>query len=110
QVIEKNFQSIAMCKILGFQNGEIGMLYILSTSIAVIIGLILAVPVADSILRWAFNSYLYKVVSGYFPYNVRSSTFMFMIALGIVSYCVVAVLQLLKIRKIQKGEALKNVE
>lgn len=110
QVIEKNFQSIAMCKILGFKNVEIGMLYVLSTSIAVIIGLILAVPLTDLILRWAFNSYLYKIVSGYFPYNVRTSTYVFMVVLGIVSYCFVAALQLLKIRKISKSEALKNVE
>lgn len=110
QVIEKNFQSISMCKILGFKNGEIGMLYILSTSIAVLIGLLVSIPITDMILRWAFSSYLYKVVSGYFPYNVRTSSFVLMLILGIASYCAVAVLQFIKISRIPKSEALKNVE
>lgn len=110
QVIEKNFQSISMCKILGFKNSEIGKLYILSTSIAVIIGLLVSIPITDMILRWAFCSYLYKIVSGYFPYNVRTSSFVFMVLLGIVSYCAVAVIQFIKISRIPKSEALKNVE
>lgn len=110
QVIEKNFQSISMCKILGFRNSEIGMLYILSTSIAVVIGLLVSIPITDLILRWAFSSYLYKVVSGYFPFNARTSSFVFMVILGIISYCAVAVLQFIKIQKIPKSEALKRVE
>lgn len=110
QVIEKNFQSISMCKILGFKNGEIGMLYILSTSIAVIIGLAASIPLSDAIMRWTFNSYLYKIVSGYLPYKVRTSGFVYIIILGIASYSIVALLQLLKIRKVSKSEALKNAE
>ena len=41
---------------------------------------------------------------------VRRSCFVEMVILGIVCYAVVAVLQLVKISKIPKTDALKNVE
>lgn len=110
QIIERNFQSISMCKILGFRNSEIGGLYIASTSAVVILGLIAAVPACDAILRWAFSSYLYTEMTGYIPYIVRPSCFVIMVISGLVSYVAVAAFLLLKIKRIPKSEALKNVE
>ena len=92
QIIEKNAQSISMTKILGFKNGEIGGLYIVATSIMVVISLVVSVPIVN------------------IPYMVRRSCFVEMVILGIVCYAVVAVLQLVKISKIPKTDALKNVE
>lgn len=110
QIIEKNAQSISMTKILGFKNGEIGGLYIIATSIVVVISLIVSVPIINVMLKWAFSSYLYTMMTGYIPYMVRRSCFVEMVILGIVCYAVVAVLQLVKISKIPKTDALKNVE
>ena len=110
QIIEKNAQSISMTKILGFKNGEIGGLYIVATSIMVVISLVVSVPIVNAMLKWAFSSYLYTMMTGYIPYMVRRSCFVEMVILGIVCYAVVAVLQLVKISKIPKTDALKNVE
>jgi len=110
QIIEKNAQSISMTKILGFKNGEIGGLYIAATSIMVVISLVVSVPIVNAMLKWAFSSYLYTMMTGYIPYMVRRSCFVEMVILGIVCYAVVAVLQLVKISKIPKTDALKNVE
>jgi putative ABC transport system permease protein len=110
QIIEKNTQSISMAKILGFTNGEIGGLYIVATSIVVVISLLAAVPVTDTILRWAFKFYLYTEMTGYFPYMVFNRCFIVMIVLGLLCYGVVSVLQLVRIRNIPKSDALKNVE
>ena len=110
QIIEKNQNSISMTKILGFTSGEIGGLYIVSTSIVVILSLLLAVPFVDWLLRLVFTTYLYKRMSGYLPYCVSSSCYIEMVILGIVSYVIVVVLQLFKIKKIKKSDALKNVE
>lgn len=110
QIIEKNAQSISMTKILGFKNGEIGGLYIAATSIMVVLSLIVSVPIVNAILKWAFSSYLYTMMTGYIPYMVRGSCFVQMIVLGIVCYAVVAVLLLVKIDRIPKTDALKNVE
>ena len=110
QIIEKNAQSISMTKILGFKNGEIGGLYIAATSIMVVISLVVSVPIVNAMLKWAFSSYLYTMMTGYIPYMIRKSCFVEMVILGIVCYAVVAVLQLVKISKIPKTDALKNVE
>ena len=47
---------------------------------------------------------------GYFPYYVPGITYVKMLVLGVLSYAVVAVLQMKKIKKVPLGEALKNVE
>jgi putative ABC transport system permease protein len=110
QIIEKNAQSISMAKILGFTDGEIGGLYIVATSVVVVLSLLVAVPLTDGILRLLFHSYLYTEMTGYIPYSISPNCFVFMIVLGLICYGVVSVLQLVKIRKIPKSDALKNVE
>jgi putative ABC transport system permease protein len=110
QVIEKNAQSISMAKILGFTDGEIGRLYIVATSVVVVISLFVAVLVTDSILRWMFHFYLYTEITGYIPYIISPNCFVFMIVLGLICYGVVSALQFVKIQKIPKSDALKNVE
>jgi putative ABC transport system permease protein len=110
QVIEKNAQSISMVKILGFRDGEIGRLYIVATSMVVVVSLLVAVPLADGILRWAFHSYLYTEITGYIPYIISKNCFVFMIAAGLVCYGAASLMQLWKIKRIPKSDALKNVE
>nr|WP_027871096.1 ABC transporter permease [[Eubacterium] cellulosolvens] len=110
QIIERNAVSISMAKILGFSAGEIGGLYIVSTTIVVVASLLLAVPVVDWLLRLIFRYYLYQRMSGYLPYCISSDCYVKMVLLGIVSYAAVAVMQLLKIRKIKKSDALKNMD
>jgi putative ABC transport system permease protein len=110
QIIEKNAQSISMTKILGFTNGEIGGLYIVATSIVVVLSLLIAIPITDKILQFMFTSYLYTEMTGYIPYAISNSCYIQMFVLGILSYGVVAILQLYKIKKIPKSDALKNVE
>jgi putative ABC transport system permease protein len=108
QIIEKNSQSIAMTKILGFKNGEIAKLYLLATSAAVVISLLLSMPIIHLLLQWAFRYYLYVKMSGYIPYIISNTCYVKLFVMGIASYAVVAALMLLKIKKVPMGEALKN--
>ena len=110
QIIERNANSISMAKILGFTKGEIGGLYIVSTTIVVIASLFIAVPIVDWLIRLIFKYYLYKRMSGYLPYNVSSSCYLKMVVYGLISYVLVAISQFVKISKIKKSDALKNVE
>ena len=110
QIIERNQTSISMTKILGFTGGEIGGLYIVSTSIVVVGSLLLAVPLVDWLLRLIFKNYLYQRISGYLPYCISNDCYWKMLILGIVSYVAVVVLQLFKIHRIPKSDALKTVE
>lgn len=110
QVIERNFQSISMTKILGFRNGEIGGLYIASTTIAVILGLAVSVPFIDIAMRAIFKGYLYTMMTGYIPYVISPVTYIVTVSTGLVCYAVVALLQMRKVSKVSKSEALKNIE
>ena len=110
QIIERNQTSISMTKILGFSGGEIGGLYIVSTSLVVIASLLLAVPLVAWLLRLVFKTYLYQRMSGYLPYCISNDCYIKMIVLGIVSYLAVVALQLWKIHRIPKSEALKTLE
>lgn len=110
QVIERNFQSISMTKILGFRNGEIGGLYIASTTIAVILGLAVSVPFIDTAMRGIFKGYLYTMMTGYIPYVISPVTYIVTVSTGLVCYTVVALLQMRKVSKVSKSEVLKNVE
>ncbi len=110
QIIDRNFQSIAITKILGFRNKEIGGLYIVSTAVVVVIGLALAVPFIDILMRVVFEKYLYTMMAGYFPYIMSPMTYVVMIVTGLACFAIVAVLQMRKVSKVSKSEALKNVE
>lgn len=110
QIIEKNAVAISMVKILGYSNGEIGGLYIAATSVAVVVFLLLSVPICYFVLKWLFGSYLYTEISGYIPYMISETIFVKMIIYGILSYAAVAAMQMFKISRIPKSDALKNVE
>ncbi|MBR6018918.1 MAG: ABC transporter permease [Lachnospiraceae bacterium] len=110
QIIERNATSISMTKILGFTGGEIGGLYIVSTSLVVVASLLLAVPLVDRLLHLVFRDYLYQRMSGYLPYCISNDCYWKMILLGIGSYAAVVALQLWKISRIPKSDALKTLE
>lgn len=110
QVIERNFQSISMTKILGFKNSEIGSLYIVSTSIAVFVGLAISVPFIDIAMRQIFKGYIYTMMTGYIPYIISPITYIITISTGIICYAIVALIQMRKVAKVSKSEALKNAE
>ncbi len=107
QILEKSSQSIAMSKILGFSNVEIGKLYLVITSFVVLGSLILSIPVISLLLKWIFQYYMYTMMSGYIPYIISNTCYIKLVIIGFISYIVVAAFMLLKIRKVPKGEALK---
>lgn len=110
QVIERNFQSIALTKILGFRNSEIAGLYIVSTSIAVLVGLFISIPFIDVAMKTIFTGYLYTMMTGYIPCIISPITYTVTFVTGVACYAAVALLQMRKVAKVSKSEALKNVE
>ena len=109
-IIEKNAQSISMVKILGYSDGEISRLYIVSTTIVVILFLLISLPIEYQIMMFLFRVIMMSSISGWIPFYVDPLLYVKMIAIGIGTYSVVAALEFLKIRKVPMDEALKNVE
>lgn len=109
-IIEKNTQSISMAKILGYTNGEIGKLYIWSTTIVVVICLLLSLPIEKAIMGVVFREMMLSSVSGWIALWIDSKIYLEMFLIGIGTYAIVSLLEYRRIRRIPMDEALKNAE
>lgn len=109
-IIEKNTQSISMAKILGYTNGEIGKLYIRSTTIVVVICLLLSLPIEKAIMGVVFREMMLSSVSGWIALWIDPKIYLKMFLIGIGTYAIVSLLEYRRIRRIPMDEALKNAE
>ena len=98
-----------MVKILGYYNGEIASLYILTTTIVVIISSILSTFLATKSLILVWNIILYRM-DGWLPAYVPFMTYVYMVLMVIAAYLVVMVIDYHRIKKVPMDQALKNVE
>ena len=108
-VVEKNAQSISMTKILGYTNSEISGLYIMATSLVVIISFIVTMPLVNELMRKVCEVMLSEY-PGWIPYYIPASVFVKVIVAGIAAYGVIAFIQFGKVKKVPLDVALKNVE
>lgn len=109
-IIEKNAQSISMTKILGYSRGEIARLYILPTSIMVVLCVLISIPVTSYEIGIIWKAMMSSMMTGWLPYWVPKQVYGQMIGSGILCYLVVAVLELRRISRVPMDMALKNVE
>jgi len=108
-VIEKNAHSIAMTKILGYSDAEIGKLYIVSTSIVVVLSFFLTMPLVNTIMKYVCEI-MFMEFSGWIPYSVPHSVYVNIILSGIITYGIIVFMQFRRVKKIPLDVALKNVE
>lgn len=108
-IIEKNSSSISMVKILGYNNYEIGRLYIIATSIVVVISVALSIPISVIVMKGLFRVMMSEY-TGWFSFYINPKVYLEIFLSGVLSYAVIAALQLFKIKKIPLDEALKNME
>ena len=109
-IIEKNAQSISISKILGYSNPEISGLYIVTTSVVVVLLLLFTLPIESFILIRIFRIMITQMMSGWMPLVIEQRTFVQAFLMGVGVYAVVAVFEYRKVRKVPMGEALKNIE
>lgn len=109
-IIEKNAQSISMVKILGYTNGEISKLYIMSTSLVVVFCLLLSLPLETVIMKILFREMMLSSISGWITLWIDPMIYVQMFAAGIITYGIVALLEFRRVKKVPMDEALKNVE
>ena len=108
-IIEKNAQPISMTKILGYSDGEIARLYIVTTSLVTLIMLACTIPLEDVIMRLIFRNYLAARMTGWITYDIPPELFVKMFLIGAATYLAVAALEIRKIRAITMADALKDV-
>ena len=91
-IIEKNAQSISMVKILGYTNGEISKLYIMSTSLVVVFCLLLSLPLETVIMKVLFREMMLSSISGWITLWIDPMIYVQMFAAGIITYGIMSAL------------------
>ena len=99
-----------MVKILGYSNREISRLYIVATSIMVVLFLLLSLPVEYWAMVYLFRAVMLESISGWITFYIEPAVYIKMFLLGIGTYAVVAALEYRRICRVPMDEALKNVE
>lgn len=108
-ILEKNTNSISMVKILGYENGEIARLYLMSTTWVVLISTIIGLAVSSAMMIWIYHIFMMSY-SGWITMSVDFKLYPTMVFMMMAAYAVIAGFQFAKIKKIPMDEALKNVE
>lgn len=108
-IIEKNENAISMTKILGYENGEIASLYLLSTTIVVVIADLLSVVLGSLVMSLAWKAIMFSY-SGWFAFVIQPAGYMKMFAFVLIGYLFVMILDFMRIKRIPMDQALKNVE
>lgn len=108
-IIEKNDTAISMTKILGYENKEIASLYLVSTSIVVVLADLISVVIGTLVMKVAWKMMLFSY-SGWFAFKVKPLGYVKMFAFVLIGYLIVMVFDFKRIKKIPMDQALKNVE
>ncbi len=108
-IIEKNAVSISMVKVLGYTNSEIGKLYVRLTTVVVVIFSRIATYLSMFVVYGMWKNIMYRM-SGWFTFYTGWDCAIKIVIMDIVSYLVVALIDMRRIKKVPLTEALKNVE
>ena len=108
-IIEKNETAISMTKILGYDNREIASLYLVSTSIVVVISDIISVVLGAKVMDIVWRIML-QTFSGWFSFHMTPVGYVKMFAFVLIGYLIVTVFDFRRIKRIPMDMALKNVE
>lgn len=108
-ILERNSTSISMVKILGYEDREIGKLYLVATSWVVLLAVLISFALVTELIQLIFVAFM-KGYSGWIPFGISTTTYIQCFVLAILSYLIVAVMQMHKIKRVPMDEALKNVE
>lgn len=108
-IVEKNENSISMVKILGYYNGEIASLYLLTTTVVVILSSIVSALLGTKSLELVWRIILYRM-DGWLPAYVPVSSYVYMVLMVLAAYVLIMFIDYRRIKKIPMDQALKNVE
>lgn len=108
-IIEKNENAISMTKILGYDNKEIASLYLLSTTILLVVIDIISVFLGALVMEQAWKAIMFSY-SGWFAFVIEPAGYFKMFTFVLIGYLVVMFFDFRRIKKIPMDEALKNVE
>jgi len=108
-IIEKNENAISMTKILGYENREIASLYLLSTTLVMLVVNAVSVALGALVMGRAWEAVM-SGYSGWFEFRIEPDGYIRMFLFVLIGYLAVMALDFRRIRRVPMQEALKNVE
>lgn len=108
-IIEKNENAISMTKILGYENREIAGLYLLSTTIILVIADVLCVGLGSLVMNTAWKAIMAEY-NGWFTFMTTPLGYVKMFVFIFAGYLLVMVLDFRRIRRIPMDAVLKGAE
>lgn len=108
-IIEKNENAISMTKILGYRQGEIASLYLVSTTWVMLVVELFAVFAGRFIMSIVWKIFL-KSMPGWFPFYMENMSMVKIFVLVFLAFLVIMFFDYSRIRRIPMDEALKRVE
>lgn len=108
-IIEKNENAISMTKILGYENGEIAKLYLLSTTIVLVIADAVSVFLGSFVMKAAWKAIM-SGYSGWYAFTMNPWGYAKMFLFVLIGYLIVLGFDFRRIKKIPLDKALKNAE
>lgn len=108
-IIEKNENAISMAKILGYENREIASLYLLSTTIVLVISDAVSAVLGVLVMELAWKAIMAEY-TGWFPFVIRPAGYGKIFVFILIGYLIVVGFDFKRIKKIPMDQALKTVE
>lgn len=108
-IINKNRLSIAYLKIFGYTRREISLIYIMPTTVVLILTFILSWPLQKKLLGY-ISFVAFSKFAGYFELAISNALFFKAFGYALLIYILVCIGQVYNISKINYGEVLKNRE
>ena len=108
-IIEKNENPISMTKILGYKNQEIAKLYMLSTTMILLVEEVVGVVLGALAMSRLWKAIMFEY-SGWFTFVIEPVGYVKMFSFVLIGYLSVMIFDFKRIKKIPMDEVLKNVE
>lgn len=108
-ILEKSTYNISLMKVFGFDNGEIGKLYLGSTFYTVLVSVLISLPVNRGIFQIIWG-YCISNIQGFIFIHVSVKSYIIIIALVMTAYFVISRVLRLHISHISLGKILKERE
>jgi putative ABC transport system permease protein len=109
-IVDKNAHNVSLMKIFGYNNKELRNIFLNTTTAVVIFSLVVSLPLAKIGITAMFTEMMFRKMSGYLNILAPWWIYAIMLALGVVIYSLVNLLNMHKIGKIPMAQALKVKE
>ena len=108
-VIDRSARAISYMKVFGYRDREIDNLYIRAISVTVLVSLVACLPLVQRFIDWLVPVMLANY-SGNFVIEYPAHLMAEIVGIGIVAYAVVAIVHVMRIRKVSLALAMKVQE